>query len=449
MGILFWPSSLKTRRRVDVDNVVNASNLWRLGYSGLLKLRSRYGFDASERETGLYGALFGRDSLWMLLFLLEVIRLRPVPSLVAWVEEAGSDILLSLCRFQGTTVDDTIEEQPGKIIHEYRESMDARLIGMEMPFVGGRSYIGFDQTFLFVIAARQFIERFPAHPLSHNLWPHVKRALDWIRDYADADGDGLFEYQRRDLRSPVNQVWKDSFDSVVHTGFDVPPAPLAWIEVQAYAYRALLDAAVLCSIHEEPEQAERCREQALLLRRQVDEQFWMEREGCYAIVCDGTKKRVPMVSSNAAQALWGTIVEPHRRQPLVQRFMQPDMITAYGLRTLSSASPFYAPFTYHRGSVWPFDNAIFVIGLREHGYQVEARRVIEGVGHAITRIGFPIESYIVLDTATFIYPRLAEAEALSFRRMPPENQNQGWTAAGLMYFAATLASMNGEELPDA
>lgn len=431
-----------------MDDKETISALWRLGYNGLLKLQSPYGFDASDRETGLYATLFGRDSLWMLLFLLEVIRLRPTPSLVSWVEGTSSQILLGLCRFQGTTVDDTIEEQPGKIIHEYREHLDERLIEMGVPFVGGRTYIGFDQTFLFLVAARQFSEQFPANPLCSALWPHVLRTVDWIRDYADADGDGLFEYRRRDPRSPVNQVWKDSFDSVVRTGFDVPPAPLAWIEVQAYAYRALLDASALCLMHGEPDRAQYCREQALVLRRKVDELFWMEREDSYAIALDGTKKQVAMVSSNAMHTLWGTIAEPPYRDQLVHRFMQPDMLTAYGLRTLSSASAFYAPFTYHRGNVWPFDNAVFVIGLRQNGYEVEARRVIERVSRAITRIGSPIESYLVLDTATFIHPHVAEAEVLSFRRMPPENLTQGWTAAGLMYCGTALASMNGEELPD-
>jgi glycogen debranching enzyme len=53
------------------------------------------------------------------------------------------------------------------------------------------------------------------------------------------------------------------------------------------------------------------------------------------------------------------------------------MLTRYGLRALSSKSPFYAPFTYHCGNVWPFDNAVFAMGLLERGYQAQTRKVID------------------------------------------------------------------------
>jgi glycogen debranching enzyme len=43
---------------------------------------------------------------------------------------------------------------------------------------------------------------------------------------------------------------------------------------------------------------------------------------------------------------------------LIGRLRRRDLMTTYGLRTLSAQSPFYAPFTHHRGNVWPFDNAV-------------------------------------------------------------------------------------------
>ena len=98
-----------------------------------------------------------------------------------------------------------------------------------MPFERGRSYSGFDQTFLFVVAYASFVRRFTADLLVQEAWPNVRRAIAWIETYADEDGDGLFEYRRRDPRNPINQVWKDSFDRAVVTGFDVPPGPLVWI----------------------------------------------------------------------------------------------------------------------------------------------------------------------------------------------------------------------------
>ena len=216
-----------------------ADELWTLGLAALDRLEDPRGYLASGSDDGVYAAFFGRDSLWMLLLLLEGERLGAAPSLGARVEAAGARILRAHVELQGERIDDEIEEQPGKVIHEFRPMLDERLRRYEMPFRDGRSYASFDATFLFVCAYAGYARRFEGHPVVAETWPAVERALDWIEEYADDDGDGLYEYRRRDGRNPLNQVWKDSFDSVsTVSGFDVPPGPLAWIEVQAYAARA-------------------------------------------------------------------------------------------------------------------------------------------------------------------------------------------------------------------
>jgi glycogen debranching enzyme len=426
----------------------SAKGLWHFAYRHLCQLRTSYGFAASDASTGLYATLFGRDSLWILLFLLEAVRIHSSPAFNEWVEAAGADIFESLCASQGTRIHDPIEEQPGKIIHEVRQEMDQRLRDSGLIFEEGRSYSGVDQTFLFVIAYKRFRELFPSNPVVEKAWPHIEHALSWIQDYADDDGDGLFEYRRRHPSNHLNQVWKDSFDSIVQTGFDVPPHPIAWIDVQAYGYRAFLDAAELYSKRGDIERAEHLASSATTLRRQVNEQFWLQEEHCFVLALDARKSPITMVSSNAAHALWAGIVERPREALLVNRLMEPDMMTRYGLRTLSSKSPFYAPFTYHRGSIWPFDNAVFAMGLLERNYQSQARKVIDSIHDAISVLRSPAELYIVLDREIFVEPPLPTRDLLVLRRPSQENQNQGWTAAALLYFAAALARMTGTEPHD-
>lgn len=172
----------------------------------------------------------------------------------------------------------------------------------------------------------------------------------------------------------------------------------------------------------------------------------MPEEDCFAIAlsaernADGTKKKVRMVSSNAGHALWAGIVAHVKERPLVERLMKPDMASQYGLRTVSSKSPAYAPFTYHRGCIWPFDNAVFVMGLLKHGYKEEALDIVNGVCSALSLIGSPIELYLVLDADIFLHPQLASPQGLALRRADQENRNQGWTAAALLYFASILAT---------
>ena len=126
--------------------------------------------------------------------------------------------------------------------------------------------------------------------------------------------------------------------------------------------------------------------------------------------------------------------------------MRPDLLSAYGVRTLSAVSPFFAPFSYHRGNIWPFDNAILVRGLLRYDHRTEARLVIERVIAAIEKIGSPCELYVALDGGLSIDPLLPDQTLLFRRRRGQENQNQGWTAAGLLYMAAALAQLDGKQL---
>lgn len=419
---------------------------WDFAFRHLTMLRRPWGFDASEAETGNYPALFGRNSLWILLLLLDAAKLVPDPSFKDWVRSACRDVLAALAAHQGRTTRDAIEEQPGKILHERRERLDGRLRSMNLRFEGGLSYSGFDQTFLFVIsccaAAKQFGRGLIDNPLAQAL----RNALTWIEAVADDDQDGLLEYRRRSPANLLNQTWRDSFDSLVSTGEDIPPHPIAWLSVQSYAFKAWREAAAFYEQPGERAMARDLRAKAARLAAHVAKRFWIDDGDCPVIALDGVKRPIPMISSDAGHALWSGIVESDRVPALVGRLMRPDLLSAYGVRTLSAASPFFAPFSYHRGNIWPFDNAIFVRGLLRYGYRTEACLVIERVIAAIAKIGSPCELYIALDGELSLDPPLTDQTLLFRRRKEQENQIQGWTAAGLLYMAAALARLYGKPL---
>jgi glycogen debranching enzyme len=71
------------------------------------------------------------------------------------------------------------------------------------------------------------------------------------------------------------------------------------------------------------------------------------------------------------------------------------VLTRFGLRTLSSESPVFAPAHYHRGSIWPFDSWLGWGGLRAAGREEEAERVRTGVLAALDRLGRAPELYAV------------------------------------------------------
>ena len=78
-----------------------------------------------------------------------------------------------------------------------------------------------------------------------------------------------------------------------------------------------------------------------------------------------------------------------------ERLALPDVLTPWGLRTLSAEHPQFHPHAYHRGAVWPFDSWIGWGGLRAAGLEEEAERLRAGVLDALDRLGGAPELYAV------------------------------------------------------
>ncbi|GAP61448.1 amylo-Alpha-1,6-Glucosidase [Arthrobacter sp. Hiyo1] len=140
-------------------------------------------------------ALFGRDSL------LASFMVLPVDASLA----LGT--LQTLAERQGSVVDPRTEEQPGKILHEVRFG-----VNMGVALAGKSAYYGtVDATPLFVTLLGEVTRWGVAPEDVAMLLPHADRALDWIREYGDRDGDGFVEYERLNKQGLVNQGWKDSW----------------------------------------------------------------------------------------------------------------------------------------------------------------------------------------------------------------------------------------------
>jgi glycogen debranching enzyme len=142
--------------------------------------------------------------------------------------------------------------------------------------------------------------------------PHVDRALAWIRDYGDRDGDGFVEYKRLNDRGLINQGWKDSWDGINFADGHLAEAPIALCEVQAYVESAYLARSWIAYDAGDKTLAAEYRERGAQLKRQFNEQFWLPDRGYYAIALDGKKRPVDACASNMGQCLLFGIIDEDR-----------------------------------------------------------------------------------------------------------------------------------------
>ena len=168
-------------------------------------------------------ALFGRDSLLSSSMILPLDA-----SLALWT-------LQTLADRQGSVEDVLTEEQPGRILHEVRFG-----IGTSLALGGKTAYYGSaDATPLFVTLLGEVSRWGVSAEDIAALLPHADRALAWIRNYGDRDGDGFVEYERLNDQGLINQGWKDSWDGINFADGRLADAPIALCEVQGYVYSAI------------------------------------------------------------------------------------------------------------------------------------------------------------------------------------------------------------------
>ena len=397
---------------------------------------------ASAGSTSLFHCLFGRDSIRMAMDLLD-----DFPAV-------GRATLLELARLQGVTHNPRGEEEPGRILHEFRAPDDPlaaplSAIGWDFPFYGS------------VDATPQWINLLGTYcgahgtalldqPLTDRAWRYITirdsliSALGWIVGRLDDPScTGYVWVRRAGPHSIANQVWEDSWDSYYHTDgsifdFTRPYAPVA---VQGYAYDALLVGADLLERAPGmlPFDPEWLRGRAAKLRERVLAEFWQADLGTFAqaitVEPDGSRRPGRVVASSPGHLLASRLLDgpeaAEQRQRLIARLAEPDLLGGAGIRTKSTTAPRFQAGSYHNGSVWPMDCAVIAEGLRRHGAESAARdleqRVLDGC--RLTG-GFPEFLRGDPDGSLAINHQIVDVvvDGLPNRLEQPPQANQGWTA---------------------
>jgi glycogen debranching enzyme len=365
--------------------------------------------------------LFGRDSIWAARFLL------PLGGTLA------RGTLRVLAGMQGTRVDDETGEQPGKIPHELRRSaqqFDAESLSLPPLYYGT-----IDATPLWVSLLCDAAEAGMPEAELEELLPNLESALAWLRDFGDADGDGLLEYINRGGGGLANQGWKDSGDSVQWKDGRLATPPIALCEVQGYAYDAAMRGADL--LERFGRDGAEWRSWAERLRAAFNERLWVDDpDGAYpAIALDADKRPVDSLTSNIGHLLGTGILDDRQSELIASRLVSGELNSGYGLRTMATGSAGYWPLSYHGGSVWAHDTAIAIRGLISSGHPREAMALCDGLLAAAESFDYrmpELHSGDSADTASRAIP------------YPAACRPQAWSAAAAVVVHAARQRVAGE-----
>ena len=347
-------------------------------------------------DPGRFHALFGRDSL---ITSLQVLPEHP---------DVARATLRALAALQGRVEDPDTDEEPGRIVHERWPQAPKRLRTAGWPVRDGelRYYGSADSTpwFLVVLAALDDDE------LSRELDASWRAAGRWL-ELALERGGGLLRHGPRCRRGGLKQQgWRDAADpmkpdthggGIVRPDGSEPRPPLADADSQAVAVVGMRALARLSGEVRHQRAGER-------LAALVAERFGPE-----TMAIEGDDSVVEGVGSQLGWLLWADALPQVVAERAAQRLCRADVLTPWGLRTLSSEHPQFDPTAYHRGSVWPFDSWLGFGGLRAAGREREAEKVRGGVLDAIEALGEAPELYAVSDDGP--------------ARIPFANRVQAWT----------------------
>jgi glycogen debranching enzyme len=343
-------------------------------------------------DPGRFHALFGRDSL---ITSLQLLPVRP---------DVAAATLRALAALQGTRADGKWDEEPGKIVHEVREGVTperADYLHLHPDGPQLRYYGSADGTswFLHVLGATGDAA------LADELEPAWRAAGAWLLG-AIQRGDGLVRFDRREPGGLVHQGWRDTVDplapegnggGLLHEDGSAPPGPIADADTQAAALAGLR---ALARLSGDEAHARAVDTFAATVAGRFDAE---------TLAIDGEDRPVRGAGSQLGWLLWAGAEVPGA----AERLSRPDVLTDFGLRTLSSEAAVFDPFAYHRGTIWPFDSWLGWAGLRAAGADAAAERVRAGVLRALRDDGR--------------YPELYAVTGDGVERVPIANHVQAWT----------------------
>jgi predicted glycogen debranching enzyme len=296
-----------------------------------------------------------------------------------WFSDWGRDTMISL---PGLTLVTGRFDVARNILRAFAGSMDEGMLPNRFPDAGETpEYNTVDATLWMFHAVSEFLRYTRDYdfvraelyqPLTDSIAWHERGTRYGIR----VDSDGLLEAGQ----AGVQLTWMDAKigDWVVTPRVGKP------VEIQALWYNALRVMEQLARAFDESRQAAHYARLAERARASFIQSFWNEHDGClYDVVAANGPDRSLRPNQIFAVGLPHPVIEGDKARRVVD-VVEWELLTPYGLRTLSPRDPNYKgryagdprsrDGAYHQGTVWPWLLGPFLTAyIKVHGYDEQVR----------------------------------------------------------------------------
>lgn len=214
------------------------------------------------------------------------------------------------------------------------------------------------------------------------LYPKIKKQHEWWYQYRDHDKDGLCEYGSTDGTLTAAK-WESGMDNAVRfdnnkilkNSDDAFSLNQESVDLNAYLFaekRFLIKIANELGLIEEAKQFE---SDASRLKNKIQNQFFDAESGWFYDTSIDGKEFIQVMGCEGWIPLWAKAALPEQAEAVKKNMLNPELFnTKVPFQTLSAShSEFNPDGGYWRGPNW-LDQAYFgVIGLKNYGYNIEAR----------------------------------------------------------------------------
>lgn len=231
----------------------------------------------------------------------------------------------------------------GKMAHELSQAAAYLNWWQDYPY----GYIHADTTPYFLVALENYVTQSGDLNFLHQCWPAAVKAFRFCLA-TDKNKDGLMDNRQAGLGAL-------EYGALTDIQTDIYLAAI-WLR----ALQAMEKMATFMK-------KENLAQQARSILRQAKETylrcFWNQEEKFFAYAFNPQGHQVKEISPwNTLGIMWNW-GKPEQRTASLKRLLRADMLTDWGIRSLSNQSSLYGPLNYNYGAVWPFLNGWLTMAL--------------------------------------------------------------------------------------